>query len=223
MASRGREGAGSQTKCSSTPAGAERQDTRVTDKTHGRPTVVSGLLAARRVLAVSPSAAALQREPADQDSWAADKAPQERQGACDGPDWVGPHFSPTCADASLADPEVFEHHTNQGVLRQHQREIGKLNSLASGCHREKANGEKANEEKANKEKEEGATKDASERPRETTEQSVPLGDRRREETRKLVVPIGDRRTSLRKAECDRPPRFGRSMAESGTWKWPGQG
>ncbi|KAJ1087403.1 hypothetical protein NDU88_000576 [Pleurodeles waltl] len=46
------------------------------------------------------------------------------------------------------------------------------------------------------------------------EPSVPLGDGRREETRKPVVPIGDRRSGLREAECDRPPRFGRSVAES---------
>ncbi|KAJ1093573.1 hypothetical protein NDU88_006673 [Pleurodeles waltl] len=126
------------------------------------------------------------------------------EAPCDGPDWVGPYFSPTCADVSPADPEVFEHRTNQGALRQHQWEIRSLNSPASGCRGEKAN----------KEKEGGANEDASGGPRDTTEQSVPIGDGRREETRTSVVPIGDRRTRLREAECDSPPHFWRSVASS---------
>ncbi|KAJ1188997.1 hypothetical protein NDU88_005750 [Pleurodeles waltl] len=134
---------------------------------------------------------------------------------CDGPDWVSPHCSPACADASPADPEVFQHHTNHEVLRQHQRENGTLNCSASSCRGRDAKERKANEEKANKEEEEGANEDASGGPREITEQSVPLEDGRREETRKSVVPIGDRKSRLRKAEYDYPPRFGRSVAESG--------
>ncbi|KAJ1093572.1 hypothetical protein NDU88_006672, partial [Pleurodeles waltl] len=67
-------------------------------------------------------------------------------------------------------------------------------------------------EKLNKEKEGGANEDASGGPRETTEQSFPIGDGRRKETRMSVVPIGDRRSRLREAESDIPPRFWRSVA-----------
>ncbi|KAJ1174000.1 hypothetical protein NDU88_005824 [Pleurodeles waltl] len=65
--------------------------------------------------------------------------------------------------------------------------------------------------------------DESEGPRELTEPSAPFECVPEERTRTVAVPIGDEESRLRGAEYYYPPRFRRSMAESGTWPWPGQG
>ncbi|KAJ1087957.1 hypothetical protein NDU88_001116 [Pleurodeles waltl] len=63
--------------------------------------------------------------------------------------------------------------------------------------------------------------DGSEGPRELTGPSAPLECGIGEKTRTAAVPIGEEESRLRGAEHYYPPRFRRSVAESGTW--PGQG
>ncbi|KAJ1190772.1 hypothetical protein NDU88_000091 [Pleurodeles waltl] len=52
---------------------------------------------------------------------------------------------------------------------------------------------------------------------------APLEYGPREKTRTAVVPLGDKDSRLRGAEPYYPPCFRRSVAESGTGPWPGQG
>ncbi|KAJ1170696.1 hypothetical protein NDU88_002569 [Pleurodeles waltl] len=147
---------------------------------------------------------------------------------CDGPDWAGSHNAPACAGASSADPDVSPGSTNRVVRRPHQREPGHLNCQASRYGMRKAieRGEderKKIEEMAEEDEDGSATTDGSGGPRDHTEPSVPLEFGRREKTRKSAVPIGDEESRLWGAERDYPPRFRRSVAESGMWTWPEQG
>ncbi|KAJ1130080.1 hypothetical protein NDU88_008436 [Pleurodeles waltl] len=85
---------------------------------------------------------------------------------------------PTCAAATLVEPEEVNHRTNPGGLREEQREMRCSNSPASGCLREESTVKT----------EGGAEKDASGRPGATTEHIVPIGDKRTmEDTEPLHV------------------------------------
>ncbi|KAJ1170890.1 hypothetical protein NDU88_002761 [Pleurodeles waltl] len=111
----------------------------------------------------------------------------------------------------------------------HQREPGQLKGQASRWGEEKAivrgeDGTTMTEEGDREEDEDGIeTPDRSGRPRDLTGPSAPLECGRGEKTRTAAVPIGDEESWLRGAEHYYPPRFRRSVAESGTWTWPGQG
>ncbi|KAJ1081298.1 hypothetical protein NDU88_001480 [Pleurodeles waltl] len=65
--------------------------------------------------------------------------------------------------------------------------------------------------------------DWREGPRELTGPSAPLECGTGAKTRTAALPIGNEESRLQGAEHYYPPRFRRSVAESGTWLWPGQG
>ncbi|KAJ1144911.1 hypothetical protein NDU88_011205 [Pleurodeles waltl] len=148
---------------------------------------------------------------------------------CDGPDWAGPHNAPACAGASSADPDVSPGSTNRVGQRPHQQEPGQLKGQASRLEDGKAivrreDGITTTEEGDREEAEDRIeTPDGRGRPRDLTGPSAPLECGRGEKTRNSAVPIGYKGSWLRGAERYFPPRFRRSVAESGTWTLPGQG
>ncbi|KAJ1163106.1 hypothetical protein NDU88_003569 [Pleurodeles waltl] len=146
---------------------------------------------------------------------------------CDWPDWTDPHNVPACADASSADPNVSPGSTNRVGQSPSQREPGLLKGQAARRRRRtvvvrRENG--SSETAIAEEDEDGIGKsDGSEGPREPTVPSALLECGAGEKTRTAAVPIGGEESRLRGAEHYYPPRFRRSVAESGTWPWPGQG
>ncbi|KAJ1171957.1 hypothetical protein NDU88_003814 [Pleurodeles waltl] len=146
---------------------------------------------------------------------------------CDGPDWTGPHNAPACAGAASTDPDVSPGSANRIGQRPQQLEPGLLKGQEARLERtevivRREYGTKTAEEGDQEEDEDGfENPDESGRPRDYTEPSAPLECGGEEKTGNSGVPIGDEESRLQGAERYYPPRFRRSVAESGTW--PGQG
>ncbi|KAJ1124705.1 hypothetical protein NDU88_003154 [Pleurodeles waltl] len=73
------------------------------------------------------------------------------------------------------------------------------------------------------EKDERTPTDLSGGSRGCTEPSAPFECGKKEKIRKPAVPIGNEESRLRGAGREYPPRFRRSVAESGAWEYPEQG
>ncbi|KAJ1190359.1 hypothetical protein NDU88_007097 [Pleurodeles waltl] len=152
-----------------------------------------------------------------------------RRGAARIPLRGNPGRISTSKDPGSAATRAKQAAGKEAVAAGEPREPGQLKGQA--LHREKGKmivrrevGTTTMEEGDREEDEDGIElPDGSGRPRDLTGPSAPLECGRGEKTRTAAVPIGDKESRLRGAERYYLPRFRRSVAESGTWTWPGQG